>query len=253
MRTRVEGNWSKSVPFYEFAYPFPCQMPSERYPHINLPYIVQENISGQPQAKLCSFCLATLVDPSTASFQDSQVICALCRDRPHPAPPSGSRQSRINQDNVPYPLWQISHEAPSTRWSQESITVVSFDTAPTPHSETPPTYHPVYTKRSSTPNIHCSSVVPIVSSQRTSCASTYETVDATDNNRSPIRSSGAVSLLDPYADITRLRIRSQAHHCLYPGSIFQGTQKSGRNSYDVHVTIVASHRMLKAFASKKNS
>jgi len=43
---------------------------------------------------------------------------------------------------------------------------------------------------------------------------------------------------DPLVDITRLRVRSQGHHCLYPGAIFQGTQKSGRNSYDVSVTIV---------------
>ncbi|KAJ7172341.1 vacuolar import and degradation protein-domain-containing protein, partial [Mycena filopes] len=43
---------------------------------------------------------------------------------------------------------------------------------------------------------------------------------------------------DPLTDITRLRIRTQTHHCLYPGASFQGTQKSGRNSYDVNVTIV---------------
>ncbi|KAJ6597026.1 vacuolar import and degradation protein-domain-containing protein [Mycena vulgaris] len=43
---------------------------------------------------------------------------------------------------------------------------------------------------------------------------------------------------DPLADITRLRVRAQTHHCLYPGASFQGTQKSGRNSYDVNVTIV---------------
>ncbi|THH27246.1 hypothetical protein EUX98_g6939 [Antrodiella citrinella] len=46
------------------------------------------------------------------------------------------------------------------------------------------------------------------------------------------------SLPDPYVDITRLRVRSQGHHCLYPGATFQGTQRSGRNSYDVNVTIV---------------
>ncbi|KAF9469174.1 vacuolar import and degradation protein-domain-containing protein [Collybia nuda] len=42
----------------------------------------------------------------------------------------------------------------------------------------------------------------------------------------------------PLTDITRLRIRPQGHHCLHPGATFQGTQKSGRNSYDVNVTIV---------------
>lgn len=33
-------------------------------------------------------------------------------------------------------------------------------------------------------------------------------------------------------------MRSRGHQCLYPGASFQGTQKSGRNSYDVNVTIV---------------
>ena len=45
---------------------------------------------------------------------------------------------------------------------------------------------------------------------------------------------------DPLIDITRIRVRSQGHHCLYPGASFQGTQKSGRHSYDVNVTIVVS-------------
>ncbi|KAG0705993.1 vacuolar import and degradation protein-domain-containing protein [Suillus ampliporus] len=43
---------------------------------------------------------------------------------------------------------------------------------------------------------------------------------------------------DPLLDITHIRVRSQGHHCLYPGAVFQGTQKSGRNSYDVNVNIV---------------
>lgn len=45
-------------------------------------------------------------------------------------------------------------------------------------------------------------------------------------------------LPDPVTDITHLRVCAQRHHCLYPGATFQGTQKSGRNSYDVNVTIV---------------
>ncbi|PPQ63069.1 hypothetical protein CVT24_005924 [Panaeolus cyanescens] len=52
------------------------------------------------------------------------------------------------------------------------------------------------------------------------------------------QSSNSHSFLDPLADITRLRVRSRPHHCLYPGAVYQGTQKSGRNSYDVNVTIV---------------
>jgi hypothetical protein len=44
----------------------------------------------------------------------------------------------------------------------------------------------------------------------------------------------------PLTDITRLRVPSEGHHCLYPGATFTGTQKSGRNSYEVSVTIVVS-------------
>ncbi|KAG9318703.1 hypothetical protein JVU11DRAFT_799 [Chiua virens] len=52
------------------------------------------------------------------------------------------------------------------------------------------------------------------------------------------RSSLPTPVPDPATDITRLRVCAQRHHCLYPGATFQGTQKSGRNSYDVNVTIV---------------
>jgi len=42
----------------------------------------------------------------------------------------------------------------------------------------------------------------------------------------------------PYADITRLRVSSTGRGALYPGSIFNGSQKSGQCSYDVNVTLV---------------
>lgn len=43
---------------------------------------------------------------------------------------------------------------------------------------------------------------------------------------------------DPLADVTRLRVRPRGHQCLYPGARFEGSQKSGRNSYEVTVSIV---------------
>lgn len=45
---------------------------------------------------------------------------------------------------------------------------------------------------------------------------------------------------NPMVDITRIRLQSHIHHCLRPGAQFKGFQKSGRNSYDVNVTIVVS-------------
>jgi hypothetical protein len=47
-----------------------------------------------------------------------------------------------------------------------------------------------------------------------------------------------ISFPGPLTDITHLRVRTQRRSCLYPGASFQGTQKSGRNSYEVKVTIV---------------
>ncbi|KAG9094607.1 hypothetical protein FRC06_010641 [Ceratobasidium sp. 370] len=44
--------------------------------------------------------------------------------------------------------------------------------------------------------------------------------------------------LDPFADVTRLRLKNTRQDCLYPGASFVGIQKSGRNSYNVSVTIV---------------
>jgi hypothetical protein len=190
-------------------------MPSERYAVVELPYHVQENIATQPQAKLCAYCHATLVDATT--FHDNQVICAICRERPH--------------TNTPYPHRQRSHEAlnvSNTRRMPDPIP--AYDTAVT---EAPYVCFP-----KTTPAFPCSAIVSVVGAHRRQqphYVISYESNDSASNNRSQQRSTAAA----PYpADITRLRIRSYAHQCLYAGAIFQGTQKSGRNSYDVHVTIV---------------
>ncbi|KZT11344.1 uncharacterized protein LAESUDRAFT_740869 [Laetiporus sulphureus 93-53] len=77
--------------------------------------------------------------------------------------------------------------------------------------------------------------------------STVRPVYGSQLSASPLASASSIksrykashtSSPDPLVDISRLRVRSQGHHCLYPGATFQGTQKSGRNSYDVNVTIV---------------
>ncbi|KDQ61020.1 hypothetical protein JAAARDRAFT_173465 [Jaapia argillacea MUCL 33604] len=83
------------------------------------------------------------------------------------------------------------------------------------------------TKRS---RLTCDTSAPSTSLQPTQRPSTYIKQQAREI-RSPFSH-------DPLVDITRLRVRSQGCHCLYPGAVFQGTQKSGRNSYDVTVNIV---------------
>ncbi|KAK7693537.1 hypothetical protein QCA50_003106 [Cerrena zonata] len=83
----------------------------------------------------------------------------------------------------------------------------------------------------------------IVTSHLTPPYSTHSPHALAPSPSSPFASSSKlrsrpISPPDPLIDITRLRVRSRGHHCLYPGASFQGTQKSGRNSYDVNVTIV---------------
>jgi hypothetical protein len=197
-------------------------MPSERYAVVELPYHVQENIASQPQAKLCAYCHATLVD-ATAAFHDNQVICAICRERPpHPSTRDSS-----------YPHRQRSHEAlnvSNTRRLPDPLP--PYDTALT---------EPLYVSfPKKPPAFTCNPIISVVSAHRRlqpHYVTSHEPID-TPNNRSQQRSTSETPYPSPRADITRLRSRSYAHQCLYAGAVFQGTQKSGRNSYDVHVTIV---------------
>lgn len=43
---------------------------------------------------------------------------------------------------------------------------------------------------------------------------------------------------NPLLDVGRARVRSESRGCLYPGSVFKGTQRSGRSAYDVEIRLV---------------
>jgi hypothetical protein len=98
VRARAKSNFVALTLCIPSSSPSSLGMPSERYAVVEFPYHVQENITTQPQAKLCAYCHATLVDATTA-FHDNQVICAICRERPHP-----------NTRDSSYPHRQRSHE-----------------------------------------------------------------------------------------------------------------------------------------------
>jgi len=91
------------------------------------------------------------------------------------------------------------------------------------------------TNKHTIPRTTCNTNVPSTSIFQSQGRATSTTSTSSTHFRSK---SFATSSPDPLVDITRIRVRSQGHHCLYPGASFQGTQKSGRNSYDVNVTIV---------------
>jgi len=208
--------------------------------HSDLPYHSQESIVGQPQAKVCSSCQQTLVDPTTA-FQDTHVVCTFCRGSPSPlAPPQEQRQHRIDQDTS-YPVRQSSHEVPvlpNTRRIHDP------PPAPEPYHTYPTT------KKTPLLSIQCTNIPPTHRHQQQQQQQTTHfpvVLSYGDLNSAPRHTQHATTASfspDPLADITRLRVRTRAHHCLYPGATFEGTQKSGRNSYDVNVTIVVRRLLL---------
>ncbi|KAH9981034.1 vacuolar import and degradation protein-domain-containing protein [Lactifluus volemus] len=155
----------------------------------------------QPQIKLCSSCRSPLsqdIDPSHF-FPDSDVNDHLML-------------CRLCKDRTPPQIIQQS--------AHDLSPYLDLDDElhrPHPHiaHATNPTFVP------DGPRLSVSSTPSISSSIRSNSAPAQHSLTP-----------------DPSVDITRIRMRSQGHHCLYPGATFQGTQKSGRNSYDVTVSIV---------------
>ncbi|KAI0818624.1 vacuolar import and degradation protein-domain-containing protein [Irpex lacteus] len=228
-------------------------MPSE-HPAVS---VQQHDEQAQQQIKLCSSCHRPLsIDSPNTPFllyddsdaNDASIVCGPCRNtfmahrietppvsvargeylfaqverelrRRAAALPDGSNEAAVrqpsstsamaqNSDHAQFSLDEdITMEGPSTRQQQPQTPSQASITRPSAL----PTSHAV--QHTITPISRASSS----RSQQPQVTSSYP---------------------DPLVDITRLRVRSQGHQCLYPGATFQGTQKSGRNSYDVNVTIV---------------
>ncbi|CAA7271542.1 unnamed protein product [Cyclocybe aegerita] len=215
-------------------------MPSEQYaPVLDQPY--HQDTGIQQQAKVCISCHVTLLDPGLA-LQDPQQ-CTLCREKPQPplVPPPDLRQLRIDQD-TPYALRQAAHESqnlPSIRRSQESHPS-AFETAPSEPAHPYRSPALAYARKPISLNIPCNTTPAPAVVPRHHQAHFPTAAVPTSYESSTVRqhTSALAYCPDPFADITRLRVRPRAHHCLYAGATFEGTQKSGRNSYDVNVTIV---------------
>lgn len=218
-------------------------MPSEHKSPVHIDQHQQDQLQGQ--VKECPTCHATLLEPATSLFlsETATVVCLSCRERTAPVISTQDvRQHRIDLDTS-YPVRQPPHEPPilqSTRRYQDILpadfdSVVSSSPASSVlesnisyHASSPPS--PTYSKKPASLSIQCN-IIPqtLPRHQNSFVPHSYE---------STRYQSTSHSSPDPLADITRIRIRSRGHHCLYPGAAFQGTQKSGRNSYDVNVTIV---------------
>jgi len=67
----------------------------------------------------------------------------------------------------------------------------------------------------------------------------------------PVRSEEADVPPNPLLDVTKTRIPSIGRGALYPGSVFRGTQTSGRSAYEVEVQLLVSIMQRSAFYVRK--
>jgi hypothetical protein len=226
------------------------------------PTTLPQDPHPQPQVKLCSSCRSPLsLDQDPAYFfpdsdaNDHLMLCRPCKERYllqtiQQQSLDVSQYPAIAQD--PHPLHP--HSPHPTNGDAPCAPTIDSPIPDLPPIESSPSAqlptHISPSERPSPPKVPHESVVSSAPSKRAKLA--IPTSPAPDGLRSAVSSTHSVSpsvrssdtplqhspTPDPTVDMTRLRVRSQGHHCLYPGATFQGTQKSGRNSYDVTVSIV---------------
>lgn len=226
-------------------------MPSE----YNVPNIDDQIHQDQQQGqiKVCSLC-HTLLDPSSLVFLTSAAaatVCAGCRDHVRPLrntfiTPDPRSCIDIDTDFTRQPILDTGNHPQNTRRLLGDHSYIEDTDMGSPSSSSQSDHHqyrsvqvpqPSYSSKLSL-NIPCHTLPPTTLPHHQSHSTTTtapQNVHSTHISRRHGHSSYSPS---PLTDITRLRMRSQAHQCLYPGASFQGTQKSGRHSYDVTVTIV---------------
>lgn len=187
-------------------------------------------IDLQQQVKLCSQCQSS-VDTNSVFLPDAEaIVCAGCQS-----------QSTVSTRQFP--------SAPLPSLSVLELPDFSLDT------QMSPVRRSLYEQESdslislvSESNFHCCSPVSPSSSYTAQPASFDITLSPPRHfplsTSHPETRSHPFITPSPLTDITRLRVRSQGNHCLYPGAVFQGTQKSGRSSYDVNVTIVVRRSLI---------
>lgn len=202
------------------------------------------------QVKVCSHCRAPVaqdIDYSSPHALDPDPIslCSVCRDRSVTHRIFTVPVARAVEFEVPRrPLIQ-------QQQSDDSGHLIQFPTALDPGEFpcTPSTSDAAYSPRTQDPT-HLPLKVKIPTDNSYHFRNPAPALEPASPSTSYSSSSTSYTYTpDPLIDITRLRVRAPTHHCLYPGATFSGTQKSGRNSYDVNVTIVVS-TILDHFARK---
>ena len=204
---------------------------------------------SREQIKVCMFCRAPVLS-SDADYPTHQLLiepdipllCAGCREtrtiplrQQHPISAGG--RGSFGGSELVRPVLQVPPDGPSP---------IPFSTSQT-HPSTSPLDAPELSRSismSSEPNTYLPRIsdkihhAPKVKIQTDNPYPISRTASSESSQSQKEVRHEAVYSPNPLVDITRLRVRSPTHHCLYPGAMFTGTQKSGRSSYDVNVTIV---------------
>ncbi|PFH54196.1 hypothetical protein AMATHDRAFT_135279 [Amanita thiersii Skay4041] len=212
-----------------------------------------------PRTQVCAKCQVTLLDAtgSVVIPEVNAVVCTTCRELLLSAPrdsatPIGphfallSHFSRLQSpDNITPP--------PSTRHTpdpDDDLCVGDNVNSRQIHSDRvspdalfkplPPAKKPILSCTTTTAaTITTTSSSPALTPPSSHTPTTYHVTLTPTSPAKPRRQNNNTTLLpDPWIDITQIRMRTSNHHCLYPGATFSGTQKSGRSSYDVTVTVV---------------
>ena len=218
----------------------------------------------QPQVKLCSSCRSPLsLDQDQAHFfpdsdpSDHLMLCRPCKERYLLQTIQQQildlpQYSAIPQDPPPlhpYPPHTTNNDTPHAPAIDGSILEPApmIESSPSEQLSThispsdrplPPKVAAHESMVSSAPSKRAKLAIsaPLApDGLRSAVSPTHSVSPSVRSSDTPLQHSPTP---DPSVDITRIRVRSQSHHCLYPGATFQGTQKSGRNSYDVTVSIV---------------
>jgi glucose-induced degradation protein 4 len=184
-----------------------------------------EQTQTQAQVKLCSSCHCQLSPESSSLLHtEAAIVCTTCRERicaprsliEHPERQKDADLLQVDDFGLPV----VDHGVP-----------IPF------RAPTPPPVVPLFSHSLVSP----SSPIPIPH-HRQQCSPPTTPTGSPDSHSNPAHPPPSLSLADPHTDITRLRVRSHSQDCLFPGAQFSGTQKSGRSSYEVSVTIVVSPR-----------
>ncbi|KXN92228.1 hypothetical protein AN958_08681 [Leucoagaricus sp. SymC.cos] len=192
-----------------------------------------------PQPKSCPSCFALVFVPEL----DAPATCPNCREQVllRAAQSQAFHRRTIDQDVPLQPSSNLHTARPPFVSQLESppaspillpqVTTLAPLRIEPPADFSKPFTAPVYR--------HDTSPTPQVSARFSSpsTSSLHQPHSCEPQEKPPIAHFGA-STPDPLTDVTRIRVRTRANRCLYPGATFEGTQKSGRNSYGVTVTIV---------------